>query len=124
MWNLHKPTQAYRFQIIRLANGALYSVTSSHSFPTAFGAVPTLAVTPDVPGFAGHKMFNHGHSLSNLPTYSNHQSPVTSSASVTTRNTSPDQASQINVNHGSASGPQQSGGNLVAGKRMPTSSQP
>nr|CAH8824043.1 unnamed protein product [Trichobilharzia regenti] len=105
-------------------NGALYSVTSSHSFPTAFGAVPALAITPDVPGFAVHKMFNHGHSLSNLHTYSNHQSPVTSSASVTTMNTPPGHASQINVNHGSASGPQQSGGSLVLGKRMPTSSQP
>ncbi|CAH8441171.1 unnamed protein product [Heterobilharzia americana] len=105
-------------------NGALYSVTSSHSFPTAFGTVPTLTIGPDISGFAVQKMFNHTHSLSNPQTYTNHQSPITSGANVTTINTPSSHASQVNVIHGPASGQQQSGGNLVLGKRMPTNPQP
>ncbi|CAH8432351.1 unnamed protein product [Schistosoma turkestanicum] len=100
-------------------NGGLYAVTSSHSFPTAFGTVP-LTIGPDVSGFGVQKVFSHAHSLSSPHTYTNHQSPVTSNPNVTAINTPTGHASQISVNHSSVPGSQPSNSNLALGKRMPT----
>ncbi|TNN12845.1 RNA binding Lupus La [Schistosoma japonicum] len=104
-------------------NGGLYSVTSSHSFPTAFGTLPTFAIGPDVSGFGAQKVFSHGHSLSSPHAFTNHQSPVTSSANAATISTQTGHASQINVNHSSVPGSQQSNSNVILGKRMPTNTQ-
>ncbi|CAH8442053.1 unnamed protein product [Schistosoma rodhaini] len=101
-------------------NGGLYAVTSSHSFPTAFGTVPTLTIGPDVSGFGVQKVFSHAHSLSSPHSFTNHQSPVTSNANVTAINTPTGHNSQINVNHSSVPGSQPSNSNLALGKRIPT----
>ncbi|CAH8442486.1 unnamed protein product [Schistosoma margrebowiei] len=101
-------------------NGGLYAVTSSHSFPTAFGTVPTLTIGPDVSGFGVQKVFSHAHSLSSPHSFTNHQSPVTSNANVTAINTPTGHTSQINVNHSSVPGSQPSNSNLALGKRIPT----